>query len=252
MVKYPKPPLTLENQIKLLSSRGLIISDNDFAKRILSNISYYRLSNYFFNFWENKIDHIFYKNTKLEEIVDAYNFDRELRGICFRAIETIEISLRTKLSLFLSPKYGVYWFCDKNISQDKGSFRKIVDELNVISKQTKEQFIKEHFSKYDDQYLPSWKLIEITSFGLLSRIYGNIGNSIAEKKAIAKSLAIPNHLILASWLKAISNIRNICAHHSRLMVFLTSPTPLKLHHLKPTVTHPLHFKQYFLWVAHLG
>ena len=215
-MKYSKPPLNVDNQIKLLISRGLIIKDYDFAKRILSNISYYRLSNYFYNFWEDKINHIFYKNTTLEDIVNTYDFDKELRAVCFKAIEVIEISIRAKLSLFLSPKYGAYWFRNNDISQNQENFEKITIEIEALSKQNKEQFIKEHFAKYDDKHLPSWKLLEITSFGLLSRMYGNIKNSISEKKAIAKSVAIPNHLILVSWLKSISNIRNICAHHSRL------------------------------------
>ena len=60
MTKYPKPSLILEDQINLLLSRGLIIDDPVFAKHILSNISYYRLSSYFYNFWENKSEHKFF------------------------------------------------------------------------------------------------------------------------------------------------------------------------------------------------
>lgn len=216
MTKYSKPSLSVDDQIALLTQRGLIIKNPDFAKHTLSNISYYRLSSYFYNFWEDKTNHNFYKNITFEEVVNTYNFDKELRAICFKAIETIEISIRTKLSLFLSPKYGAYWFCNENIVHDKISFSKITSEINDLSKQKNEQFIKEHFSKYSDEYLPSWKLLEITSFGLLSRMYGNIKNSAGEKKAIAKSLAVPNHIFLVSWLKSISAIRNICAHHSRL------------------------------------
>ena len=86
----------------------------------------------------------------------------------------------------------------------------------MLNQKIKEQFIKDHFKKYGDQYPPSWKLLEITSFGLLSRLYGNISPSVKEKKAIARSLGLPNHEFLESWLKSISYIRNICAHHSRL------------------------------------
>jgi len=161
--------------------------------------------------------------------VDVYNFDKEIREICFKAIEVIEISMRAKLSLFLSQKYGSTWFCNEDLAENEENFNKIISEIKDLSQNTKEQFVRDHFAKYDDEYLPSWKLTEITSLGLLSRIYGNIKNSLDEKKAIAKSLALPNHLFLAGWLKSISNIRNICAHHSRLWDKALS-TPIKIPH----------------------
>lgn len=45
-VKFDKPALKVDKQIELLKSRGLIINDIDFAKNILSNITYYRLCLY--------------------------------------------------------------------------------------------------------------------------------------------------------------------------------------------------------------
>lgn len=59
-------------------------------------------------------------------------------------------------------------------------------------------------------------------------MYGNINNSLPQKKALARSLGLPNHLFLESWLKAISHIRNICAHHSRLWDKKLSTIPRKL------------------------
>lgn len=119
MTKYLKPSLSLEDQIKLLESRGLIINNSSFAKHILSNISYYRLSSYFYNFWEDKLGHKFFESSKFESIVNIYNFDSELRTICFKAIEAIEVSVRAKLFVFLSHNYGPYWFDNENIIIDK-------------------------------------------------------------------------------------------------------------------------------------
>ena len=233
MTKYLKPPLNLEDQINLLKSRGLIINDPIFAKHILSNISYYRLSSYFYNFWEDKPGHKFFESSRFESIVNIYNFDSELRTICFKAIEVIEVSVRAKLSVFLSHNYGPYWFDNENIIINKINHAENIKSIqDLLNQKIKEQFIKEHFKKYsDDSYPPSWKLLEITSFGLLSRLYGNISPSIKEKKAIARSVGLPNHEFLESWLKSISFIRNICAHHSRLWDKKLS-TPLIPHNLK--------------------
>ena len=46
MQTYSKPALSFEQQIELLKNRGLSISDEERAKRHLSNVSYYRLSAY--------------------------------------------------------------------------------------------------------------------------------------------------------------------------------------------------------------
>lgn len=41
----------------------------------------------------NKETHLFKSNSKFEDVVHLYNFDRELRVILFDAIEKIEMSL---------------------------------------------------------------------------------------------------------------------------------------------------------------
>lgn len=37
---------TIDEQIKILKDRGLIIKDEEYAKKVLLNMSYYRLSAY--------------------------------------------------------------------------------------------------------------------------------------------------------------------------------------------------------------
>lgn len=42
-----KTHLTIDEQIELLKSRGCIIEDEEFAKNVLFDINYYRLTSYF-------------------------------------------------------------------------------------------------------------------------------------------------------------------------------------------------------------
>lgn len=58
--------------------------------------------------------------------------------------------------------------------------------------------------------------MELTSFGGLSKIYGNLKNSVESKDKIAEEFGAVNHTYLPSWLQSITQIRNFCAHHSRL------------------------------------
>ena len=62
---------------------------------------------------------------------------------------------------------------------------------------------------------PTWMSLEVVSFGTLSRIYKLLDKS-PEKKQIALAFGIGNDEIFANWLHAFSNLRNCCAHHSRI------------------------------------
>lgn len=53
----------------------------------------------------DKEKHQFKANSKFEDVVSLYNFDRELRILLFDVIEKIEISLRTKLIYNLSHEF---------------------------------------------------------------------------------------------------------------------------------------------------
>ena len=81
---------------------------------------------------------------------------------------------------------------------------------------SKDDFIKEHFVKYNaNGYPPAWKLIELTSFGCLTKLYFNFSDT-AVKKKIAREYGVPQHEILESWMKSVNALRNACAHHSRI------------------------------------
>ena len=62
---------------------------------------------------------------------------------------------------------------------------------------------------------PSWMTLEVVSFGTLSRLYKKL-NTCCEKREIANQFGIGNEDIFANWLHALSNLRNCCAHHSRI------------------------------------
>jgi len=217
-MKYTKQALTISDQIQQLKQRGLIINDIDTAKRFLQDIGYYRLSGYWWPLLADKNTRVFKPNSTFENIIAIYNFDRELRILIFDVIEKIEIAFRTKLIYHLSLELSPWWFEDVN------NFKNIVEHNNTLIsidrelQQTKENFIQQHYLKYntDTRRPPSWKTMEITSFGSISKLYGNLKNQIKAKDIIAKEFGTVNHSYLPSWLQSISQIRNMAAHHSRL------------------------------------
>ena len=57
--------------------------------------------------------------------------------------------------------------------------------------------------------------MEVASLGTLSKLYANMNDSAA-KKAVSRSFNIPKFEYMCTWLRCMTVIRNICAHHARL------------------------------------
>ena len=218
MTKFSKRALTIKEQIEQLRQRGLNIPNVPLAERYLSNISYYRLGEYWYVMQVDKERHIFKPNCQFKDVVALYNFDAELRLLLFDVIEKIEISLRTKLIYQLSHEVDPWWFHNFDIFTDSLALVKTLSGLQEELERSKDITIKNHFKNHKDdkRFPPAWKSLEQTSFGSLSKLYGNLRPTVRSKDAIAEEMGAVNHTYLPSWLQSIAQIRNYCAHHSRL------------------------------------
>ncbi|MBO7625177.1 MAG: Abi family protein [Bacteroidales bacterium] len=218
---YTKPPLTVEEQIDTLERRGLFFRDKTSAANYLQNISYYRLRAFTYPFQDNSedADHTFLKNDiSFEDIIDLYVFDRRLRNLIFNELEKIEVAVRTKLSLVYSLcTNNPVWFESYDMYRcNTSSYQQLMEELKTDVKRSNEDFIKHYRQKYEFPAIPpSWMTLEVISFGLLSKLYKALKNN-NEKREIARSFGIGDEDVFANWLHAFSNLRNYCAHHSRI------------------------------------
>jgi abortive infection bacteriophage resistance protein len=217
-VLYNKTAKSIDEQIALLQERGLEIDDDALARHYLGHISYYRLAGYWWPMQIDKENHSFKEGSRFSDVVKLYKFDHELRGLLFDAIANIEISLRTKLIFHLSHEYDPWWFQNTDIFIDVRSLVKTLGHVEDELGRSKDTFIKEHKKKYnaDHRFPPAWKTLEMTSLGSLSKLYGNLKNTVKAKDIIARELGAVNHTFLPSWLQSLAQIRNYCAHHSRL------------------------------------
>ena len=129
---------------------------------------------------------------------------------------SIEIALRTKIIQIVSSNYGAFWFTEKSLFTNTTIFSKCLLNIEEELKRSKEDFLIEHFAKYDNPpYPPAWKTLEVSSFGTLSKLYCNLADNNL-KKQIARELGLPQHLYLESWIKSLSVLRNCIAHHARI------------------------------------
>lgn len=217
---FSKKPITIQEQIAQLQKRGLQIPNVPLAEKYLANISYYRLGEYWYVMQEDKEKHTFKPNSRFTDVIALYNFDAELRLLLFDVIEKIEISLRTKLIYQLSHEIDPWWFANSSIFIDTLQFTRTLAKIEeeITRARSKDITIKNHFQKHKDdlRFPPSWKSLEQVSFGNLSKLYGNLIHTVTAKDGIAQEFGAVNHTYLPSWLQSIAQIRNFCAHHSRL------------------------------------
>jgi abortive infection bacteriophage resistance protein len=214
-MKYNKPPKTFNQQIDLLRTRGMIIDDRDAAGHYLAHLNYYRLAAYWLPFEADHSTHAFRKGTRFEDVLRLYVFDRELRLLVLDAIERVEVSLRTQWAYQLAHRHGPHAHLDPNLARSRDGWESATDILRDEIRRSDEVFIKHYKNKYGNPDLPPvWSVCEVMSLGLLSRWFTDL-----KPKATRSAITISYHLnekILQGFVRHLSYIRNICAHHSRL------------------------------------
>ncbi len=215
-MEYGKLPTDLPRQIEMLKEMGMVIENEDVALKCLDSISYFRLSNYWRVMEADSEARLFRPDSRFEDVVDLYVFDRKLRDLVFTVVHDIEIALRTRVIQHFSMRYGAFWFIERGLFTDEDIYEACLNDLKKELSRTKENFIKEHFDKYDSpDFPPVWKSLELVSFGTLSKLYCNMKDGVV-KNMVAKDFGLPEFVFLESWIRCATVLRNICAHHARL------------------------------------
>jgi abortive infection bacteriophage resistance protein len=228
-MNFNKPPLILSEQVSLLESRGMIIDRSD-ADKILGLISYYRFCGYglhFEIFKDNQRTDRFKEGTKFSDVLLIYNFDNDLRNLLQKYLTLIEISMRAAMCYELTNIYNdAHCYLNQEIYDNSAYYEQFIEKVESAFKRSKELFVKAYKNKYSNPPLPPfWMMIEIVSFGIVSKIFSNLKNR-EDKKNIAKRFKC-SVKDMESWLYTLSVFRNHCAHHSRIWNRTFSTLPRK-------------------------
>ena len=213
-MEYNKPALSISDQLAILQQRGLAVADTAKAEDFLNNVSYFRFAAYLRIF--KQPDDTFRAGSTFEQVATLYSFDVELRKLLFGAIQRIEIALRSRVIHQFSLAHGPFWFLNASLAIDKLKFAENLATLERELQRSKEDFIKEHTAKYGTtNFPPAWKMLELVSFGCLTKLYINFADTPVRKR-IARSFGVSKPEALESWMVAINLLRNHCAHHARV------------------------------------
>jgi abortive infection bacteriophage resistance protein len=137
-----------------------------------------------------------------------------LRNIMVKYISRIEIAIRSNITYNLSTKYkdNPYWFVDANVVSTEFISNFDLKAYNSIKKKLP---IKRHHAKYTGKYAPAWKTIEYMTLGNLEMLYSSLKKD-KDKSSISTYFGEPAIATFKSYLTAIREVRNACAHSNVL------------------------------------
>ena len=202
------------------------ICDDEFARRALREIGYYRLSGYSYPYRAVQaetglLSDNFIEGTTIEKVVKLYRFDQELRAVTGLQLAKIEIVLRVMIShelgrvdpyIHLSPhKLGKKAWDKVNVRPTE-QYSEWLDKYSLSVVRSNEDSVI-HYKKKYDAILPVWVAVHVLDWGGLRLLYGFARDE--QRKAIAQQLNISESQ-LSSWLHCLNEVRNVCAHHGRL------------------------------------
>lgn len=212
-----KPFLPLEKQLELLQSRGLIISNPNYAKKILANVNYYRFSAYSLTLRTNDQ---FADNATFEDVYRLYNFDARLRNFVLKYSAPIETNLRARMAYVHAKNHGALGYMDNSSFKDQWLHAQFLSKVRKLLDTSKEAFVLHHRNDLNDEF-PFWVAVEVMTFDVASKCLQNM--IVSDQAEIAKLYDVRTKF-LVNWMKCAVIARNIAAHCGR---FYNRPISIK-------------------------
>ena len=172
MYQYPKQILTIEQQVQSYVDAGMEIKSREDVEKALKSVGFYRLRGYSFHLYDNA-DKKYVQGTKFEDIFQLYQFDQELSGLIFAMISKIEVALRVRLVEALLVHGDSLILQDSSIFKEKKMYWQNMSTIASEIARSNDVFIKHNFDKHEGE-IPVWAVVEVLSFGTLSKIIKNL------------------------------------------------------------------------------
>ena len=195
------------------------------AKDFFARVSYFRLKYYWKDFIDPETEGDFIEDISFHEIIQRYDFDQKLHSILFEAVGIIEVALRSKIINVMSQAAdNGLWYLNSSLFEDKDYHEEFVLDLKHEFGRCTEPFARDyidHHPNWDEDSLDgdnpdAWRIIEAATLGTLSKMYKNLKSQLPQKSTIANDFGLYSTRDFSGWLEAISILRNIVAHYSRL------------------------------------
>lgn len=212
---------TIDEQVEILRTRGLIIKNEDKLKRYLLNYNYYRLSGYSLKY-RNK--DTFKSYVYDEHLYQAFECDEEMRLALFDLCFRVEMKLKTSIAYVLGESGALSYLDDSNYNSLNtfdsvlGCYEKdkILNQAFEYVKKNNAMIYDHHRTKYNGKY-PIWVIIHFLSFGDTIKYFELLKDIDKNKIIIDFSKNIFSINDFDQCMIAINCLRNACAHGDRLI-----------------------------------
>ncbi len=217
---------TIDEQIEILRSKGMVFEDYDKAREILLRENYFFLNGYRSPFLMSGTKR-FIEGTTFEELYSLFTFDRFFRNIIFKNVLIVENNYKSIYSYVLSKKYGYKekdYLNINNFDRGKEKNRQINDLLRKLKRQIRingyqHQATSHYINNYG--YIPMWVGVKVLSFGLMSELFTILKSE--DRKEIADYYNLSPDKI-ENYMSILANYRNLCAHEDILFNHETQKT----------------------------
>lgn len=229
---------TLEEQVNILIDRGLVIDDHDSTMEVLEFENYYNLINGYSDLFvhkdKSKCVDAYQNDATFNEILSLYLFDKKLKNTFLKRILKLENNFKSTIAHDFSRAHGNKDYLKvesfENFSSlpniKNGKVKARVYYIESLIKKV-EHVISEYTPKKDylryytetHGYIPLWVLVNSMSFGVMSKFYSLMKQK--EKVQVSRSFNVSKES-LETYIKALTEFRNICAHDERLYTYKLS------------------------------
>lgn len=232
-------PLSIDDQV-LLMKKYVVFIKKGRIKKLLQDCGYFRLSRY--GKYLLSFTSILRTKPNQELLFGIYKFDVELRKLFFTYTKKAEIQFKSLLSNAISLKLNDsnYYLDDQYYTKTRGerdrqkrsfyirNYPKFKNAIVETEKNLRTNVNKyPEFTKYrrgGSRYtknIPCWAAFSYFEFGTITNIYAYLRGDLRKEVLIyGYSRARYGKEItkeMDTWLDAIRNLRNVCAHHNKLV-----------------------------------
>ncbi len=235
-------PLNIDNQIKLMEKQVVLIKneEND-MREFLNYAGYFRVSAYS-KYLLSHTSNLREKPNQ-ELLFKVYNFDSELRKLFFLYCKKAEIQIKSHIAnaVSLELKDPVFYLNDdyytkvndkkksksrKQSEKDKyNKFKEKIDESEKKLRKNNKRYPEfKAYLKGEEKHenkIPAWAAFSYFEFGTINNIYKYLRGDLKKRVLIygysRRKYKKTTSLSMNTWLDAIKNLRNTCAHHNKLI-----------------------------------
>ncbi|MDP2159939.1 MAG: Abi family protein, partial [Flavobacterium sp.] len=210
------------------ANQGLQITHSSNAEKIIFNNNYFRFKAYFVPFLDPAKK--FHSGTHFSEIYGLYVADQNIRDFLFPLVAKLEIAIRANIdNVITCHTNNPFWYLNPDYFTDFDKIKEVLNKSGHRFTTGRQEFVEHYKTRYFTKKSFPYKLLP--PFWIISEIF-TIEQLLTVAKFVDKdkfmnhrqnklnecavNFGFDNYDSLITNLSCILELRNICAHHSRL------------------------------------